>query len=205
MKNEKSALNKVQKENLIDSIPSSSVEDQFNEKAFNLNGSLKHERKLNVFKWLPKHERPSQFPLLPKPYWPNKETRNPLFWGVPIGNAFWFVNLSTEILPTVGTINSVSTTSADDESLQVAINRTTYYYENVLPNEAVLVKILHPFYDSDLVFQVELEVQSNRFGKMQMKNAYGSGEQCETVFIWETEEIGKNATVVFVNNNAKND
>ena len=55
-----------------------SFEDQFNEKAFNLNGSLKHERKLNVFKWLPKHERPSQFPLLPKPYWPNKETRKSL-------------------------------------------------------------------------------------------------------------------------------
>lgn len=159
------------------------------ENSKNENLALIHKRVLHAFDWIPPHARRSMFPGAAPVYWPNKETRKPLFWCSP-GLECWFVNQSEETLPYVGAL-SAGFVSGDDVTIPVTSAGYRYYYENVLPGEAVLVEDIEFVFESDYVLQVQIETETQQFGKLELWSESGKGGIPETIFIWNTGEFGK--------------
>ena len=145
----------------------------------------KHKRISNKFEWVPPEKRGSRFP---GPLPPRKpETRKPLFYFDRDGDDVYFVNNSTE------TLNSVSSSSGglqtlDDESMSVG--GPTYSYKDVKPGEAVKVENYDPFYDSDFLLQLEVEISSMTQG-VKLFRVHEKGGVRETVLLWDTGEAGK--------------
>ena len=183
MKTKKTALTKEQKKAIMNRRPSRSIQEIYEAKAINSDGTIKHQRLLNVINWIPKHEKPSSYPWLDLPKSQSIETRKPLFWGKISGDEYWFVNDSEEILHYVGIRNSV------DEETQTSTSSFRYYYENVKPREAVLVDVIHPMLDSDYLLQLKIELESKLFGKLLLHTGVEKGYIPETVFVWKTDEF----------------
>lgn len=190
MKNKKSALTKQEKRDIMNKRPSKTLAEIQTESE----SKVTPNRLLNAFNWLPKHERPPIFPGLPKPYYPNKEERKPLFW-LSGGISCWFVNNSSETLTYVGALSGGFASVDDEAPITVSSSRFRYYYEQILPNEAVLVEELDIIFDSDFMMQITIEIDSSTFGKLEMRSEMGKGSIPETIFIWDTGEYAKYAQI----------
>jgi len=130
-----------------------------------------HKRVLNEFKWT----RP--------------EKKNPVFYVIRDGEELYFVNDSTE------TLNSVSTCTGgcqtlDDEVMPVSSPDPLYLYKNVKPGEAVKVEHYDPYWDSDYLLQLEVELSSPTHGN-KIFRVPGKGGIDDTVLLWDTGEAGK--------------
>jgi hypothetical protein len=130
-----------------------------------------HKRVLNEFKWT----RP--------------EKKNPVFYVIRDGEELYFVNDSTE------TLNSVSTCTGgcqtlDDEVMPVSSPDPLYLYKNVKPGEAVKVEHYDPYWDSDYLLQLEVELSSPTHGN-KIFRVLGKGGIDDTVLLWDTGEAGK--------------
>ena len=130
-----------------------------------------HERVLNEFKWT----RP--------------EKKKPVFYVIRDGEELYFVNDSTE------TLNSVSTGTGgcqtlDDEVMPVSSPDPLYLYKNVKPGEAVKVEHYDPYWDSDYLLQLEVELSSPTHGN-KIFRVLGKGGIDDTVLLWDTGEAGK--------------
>ena len=130
-----------------------------------------HKRVLNEFKWT----RP--------------EKKNPVFYVIRDGEELYFMNDSTE------TLNSVSTCTGgcqtlDDEVMPVSSPDPLYLYKNVKPGEAVKVEHYDPYWDSDYLLQLEVELSSPTHGN-KIFRVLGKGGIDDTVLLWDTGEAGK--------------
>ena len=130
-----------------------------------------HKRVLNEFKWT----RP--------------EKKNPVFYVIRDGEELYFVNDSTE------TLNSVSTCTGgcqtlDDEVMPVSSPDPLYLYKNVKPGEAVKVEHYDPYWDSDYLLQLEVELSSPTHGN-KIFRVLGKGGIDDTVLLWDTGEAWK--------------
>jgi hypothetical protein len=130
-----------------------------------------HKRVLNEFKWT----RP--------------EKKKPVFYVIRDGEELYFVNDSTE------TLNSVSTCTGgcqtlDDEVMPVSSPDPLYLYKNVKPGEAVKVEHYDPYWDSDYLLQLEVELSSPTHGN-KIFRVLGKGGIDDTVLLWDTGEAGK--------------
>ena len=130
-----------------------------------------HKRVLNEFKWT----RP--------------EKKEPVFYVIRKGEELYFVNDSTE------TLNSVSTCTGgcqtlDDEVMPVSSPDPLYLYKNVKPGEAVKVEHYDPYWDSDYLLQLEVELSSPTHGN-KIFRVLGKGGIDDTVLLWDTGEAGK--------------
>jgi hypothetical protein len=190
MKYKKSALTKQEKRTVMNSHPSKTLAEI---QAKTHIEAYPH-RLQNAFTWLPNHERPPIFPWLPKPYYPNKELRKPLFW-LSGGSSCWFVNNSSETLTYVGALSGGFASVDDEAPITVSSSQFRYYYEQVLPNEAVLVEELDIIFDSDFMMQITIEIDSPTFGKLKMRSEIGKGSIPETIFIWDSGEYAKYAQI----------
>jgi hypothetical protein len=105
------------------------------------------------------------------------------------GEELYFVNDSTE------TLNSVSTCTGgcqtlDDEVMPVSSPDPLYLYKNVKPGEAVKVEHYDPYWDSDYLLQLEVELSSPTHGN-KIFRVLGKGGIDDTVLLWDTGEAGK--------------
>jgi len=130
-----------------------------------------HERVLNEFKWT------------------RSEKKKPVFYVIRKGEELYFVNESTE------TLNSVSTGTGgcqtlDDEVMPVSSPDPLYLYKNVKPGEAVKVEHYDPYWDSDYLLQLEVELSSPTHGN-KIFRVLGKGGIDDTVLLWDTGEAGK--------------
>ena len=130
-----------------------------------------HERVLNEFKWT------------------RSEKKKPVFYVIRKGEELYFVNESTE------TLNSVSTATGgcqtlDDEVMPVSSPDPLYLYKNVKPGEAVKVEHYDPYWDSDYLLQLEVELSSPTHGN-KIFRVLGKGGIDDTVLLWDTGEAGK--------------
>jgi len=130
-----------------------------------------HERVLNEFKWT------------------RSEKKKPVFYVIRKGEELYFVNESTE------TLNSVSTGTGgcqtlDDEVMPVSSPDPLYLYKNVKPGEAVKVEHYDPYWDSDYLLQLEVELSSPTRGN-KIFRVLGKGGIDDTVLLWDTGEAGK--------------
>ena len=87
--------------------------------------------------------------------------------GVSSKSNLYFVNESDEILDTVS-ISSGGFFTIDSET-PVSVGGNDLTYENVLPNEAVLIESYDNFYDLDYVLGVTLYIQSDKLGKLRIR------------------------------------
>jgi len=130
-----------------------------------------HERVLNEFKWT------------------RSEKKKLVFYVIRKGEELYFVNESTE------TLNSVSTGTGgcqtlDDEVMPVSSPDPLYLYKNVKPGEAVKVEHYDPYWDSDYLLQLEVELSSPTRGN-KIFRVLGKGGIDDTVLLWDTGEAGK--------------
>jgi len=130
-----------------------------------------HERVLNEFKWT------------------RSEKKKLVFYVIRKGEELYFVNESTE------TLNSVSTGTGgcqtlDDEVMPVSSPDPLYLYKNVKPGEAVKVEHYDPYWDSDYLLQLEVELSSPTHGN-KIFRVLGKGGIDDTVLLWDTGEAGK--------------
>lgn len=58
-----------------------------------------------------------------------------------------------------------------------------------------LVEALDPIYDSDYAIQVDVELKSPTYGRLQMRGDAGKGSQSEHIFNWNTGEHAKYANI----------
>jgi hypothetical protein len=97
--------------------------------------------------------------------WTRSEKKEPVFYVIRKGEELYFVNDSTE------TLNSV-------------------LYKNVKPGEAVKVEHYDPYWDSDYLLQLEVELSSPTHGN-KIFRVLGKGGIDDTVLLWDTGEAGK--------------
>lgn len=141
----------------------------------------------DLFLWIPIDKRIDQLGLPLPPRKP--ETRLPKFWLARDGNSLYFINNTEEILDSV----SVSTggfQTCDDVVLTVS-SEEDYFYENVMPNEAVKIEEYHPIFDSDFIFEVVVIVKSKNEGNLIIKSPPEKGGVKEAVLLWNTGEVGR--------------
>lgn len=132
-----------------------------------------HKRVLNEFKW-----------SLP-------EKKQPIFYVIRSGEELYFVNDSADTLSSVSTITGGCQTLDDgDEVMPVSSPDPLYLYENVKPGEAVKVEHYDPYWDSDYLLQLEVEVSSPAHGN-KIFRVVGKGGIDSTVLLWATGEPGK--------------
>ena len=118
-----------------------------------------HKRMLNKFEWIPPEKRVPRFPG-PLPH-RKPETRKPLFYVSRYGDDVYLINNTDETLTSVSS-NSGGLQTLDDESMPVG--GPSYSYKDVKPGEAVKVENYDPFYDSDFLLQLEVEISSKTLG-----------------------------------------
>ena len=129
---------------------------------------------------------------LPMP--PRKpETRNPKFWLDRDGDDLYFINDSEEILDLVSAATGGFQT-CDDAVLTVGSNND-YVYENVMPKEAVKIEEFDPFYDSDFILQVYIDVKSKNEGSLAIQSPAEKGGIKEAVLMWDTGEAGRYTSI----------
>jgi hypothetical protein len=121
--------------------------------------------------------------------WTRPEKNKPVFYLIRDGEELYFVNDSTE------TLNRVSTSTAgfqtlDDEVMPVSSPDPLYFYENVKSGEAVKVEHYDPYWDSDYLLQLEVEVLSPTHGD-KIFRVIGKGGINNVVLFWDTGEAGK--------------
>ena len=64
-----------------------------------------------------------------------------------------------------------------------------FYYEQVLPNEAVLVQVLHPIFDNGNFYSIKIVFESAQFGKLRVFTP-GGRDYVDREFIWDNGEYG---------------
>ncbi len=92
---------------------------------------------------------------------------------VPSKSYLYFVNESDEILKKVSTSSGGFFTI--DSETPVSVGGDDVTYDNVLPNEAVLVEQYDNFYDLDYVLGLTLYIQSDALGKLRIRAVADKG------------------------------
>jgi len=103
--------------------------------------------------------------------------------GVQLTSYLYFVNESDEILTKVLTSSGGFITIDDECSVPVEGDDVTY--DNVLPNEAVLVESYDNFYDLDYLLGSTLYIQSDKLGKLRIRAIADKGGPKSQVLIYE--------------------
>ena len=155
-----------------------------------------HIRIENGFTWVPMNERIGRFgfPLATK-----VDRRKPVLWLVPKANEgkrgreMYLVNLSDEVLDEV-VANSGGCETTDLGVMAITDNGGVKY-ENVKPNEAVLVEYYDEYYDLDYLLQISMEVKSAKIGHIRILAPSKKGGVEELVLVWDNGESGKHVVV----------
>lgn len=132
-----------------------------------------HKRLSNEFKWI------------------RTEKKKPFFYVIRSGEELYFVNDSVDTLNSVSTSTGGFQTLDDgDEVMPVGSPAPLYLYKKVRPGEAVKVEHYDPYWDSDYLLQLEVEVSSSTYGN-KMFRVVGKGGIDSTVLLWANGEAGK--------------
>lgn len=155
-----------------------------------------HKRIENGFTWKPLNETVGRFGFALST---KKETRRPILWLVgksndgKLGREMYLVNLSDEILDFV-VAGSGGCQTTDEGAMAISDNGGVRY-ENVKPNEAVLVEYYDEYYDLDYLLQISLEVKSAKLGHIQILSPADKGGVKTMVLLWDDGESGKYVNV----------
>jgi len=133
---------------------------------------------------MPEHKR-----VLNEFTWTRTEKRKPVFFIERYGDDAYFVNNSAEALESVASTTGGCQT-LDDEVMPVSSPKPLYLYKDVLPGEAVKVECYDPYWDSDFLLQLQIEVSSSVHGD-KMFRLHGKGGIKSTVLLWDDGESGK--------------
>lgn len=141
---------------------------------------FKLKRLQSEFKCIPPHERTSRLggPIPPR----KKENRIPEYLFPNKNEESFFVNNMNEPIEKI-IINIGGSYTIDDDDV-LTFTTSEFFYENILPGEAVKVEEYDPRVDSDYLLGISLTVTSSRHGE-KCFNIYGKGGFRDYVLLWD--------------------
>jgi hypothetical protein len=126
---------------------------------------------------------------------PDPDKPSPLFWLWEKEEGLFFINSSDTTLRTLSaTIGGCET--CDDEVATVN-NAKGYSYKDVQQNEAVKIEKFCPIDDSDYLFQLVIEIDSDTLGKIQITPPVQKGSVSGQVLLWDNNEAGRRVDVIY--------
>lgn len=105
------------------------------------NSNLKPQRKMGGWNWTRGTRRLGR----------------PIYWYYRDGPELWFVNWSDEVIPRLEA-SGVASATVDDDEYMVSEPATPIVYENIQPDEGVLVDVFTSIYDYDFLISTDVTV-----------------------------------------------
>ena len=148
--------------------------------------AVDHKRIPDYPAWIPPHLQTDRLGL---PVPPRKaELRTPLYWLSRRRMEVYFVNASSFILDKL--VSDTGGTITADEDV-ITLTSPQFEYNNILPNEGVLIEFFDERADSDWHFQLSMHLHTNQNEHIQMLLPISMDDRSDIVLLWSNGDRHK--------------
>ena len=142
-------------------------------------------------------ERPAEYTsgMFAKRIEPDPDAPSPLFWLWEKEEGLFFINSSDTTLRKVAAM--IGGFETCDDEVATVNNAKGYSYKDVQQNEAVKIEKFCPIDDSDYLFQLVIEIDSDTLGNIQITPPVQKGSVSGQVLLWDNNEAGRRVDVIY--------